>query len=186
MAKRNPAAAISQNQNGREMIEEPDFAPLEELELEPEELELPVPVAVEEPGEVVVREGAVLVSVIVVIEEEERGIMEFGGTLNVEEARVRVGAEDISGTVTEEKPSLIELGLEGVPAVLDDESAELGLETDADADGDEPEVAVAVAANAIALDAAALAVALVDVTFKLKLDAVNVTLLVACHVSDPN
>jgi len=47
MAKRHPAATISQNQNGRKLIEEPDVLPvLEELE----ELEEPVE---EEPEELV-------------------------------------------------------------------------------------------------------------------------------------
>lgn len=189
MAKRQPAAAISQNQNGREMIEEPDEPDEpdeppeldgEEPELVPEGEEPEEPVAEEEPGEGVVRKGTVVVSVTV-MREEGRGISELGGTIKEEEARVKDGDED---------PSLV-LGLEEVPVCegleLDNESLGLELETlETDADGDEPEVAVAVAANAMALDAAALSFELVDVTFKLKLVAENVTLLVACHVSDPN
>jgi hypothetical protein len=208
MAKRQPAAAISQNQYGREMIDEPDEAVLEDVELDEEEVPevlepLEVEVAEEEPGELVVREvavvvmegtvvveGIVVVSGMVVMEDEDKGIGEFGGMMKEEEVRVRNGIEAVTGFVTEEEPSLVELGLEGAPVSdeleLDDDSVELGLELEADADEDEPEVDVAVAANATALDAAALADWLVDVTFKLKLDAANVTLLVACHVSVPN
>jgi hypothetical protein len=179
MAKRQPAAAISQNQYGREMIDEPDEAVLEDVELDEEEVPevlepLEVEVAEEEPGELVVREvavvvmegtvvveGIVVVSGMVVMEDEDKGIGEFGGMMKEEEVRVRNGIEAVTGFVTEEEPSLVELGLEGAPVSdeleLDDDSVELGLELEADADEDEPEVDVAVAANATALDAAALA-----------------------------
>lgn len=155
MAKKNPAAAISQNQNGREVIEEPDVLPPPEEELPEEE---PVAVEPEEPGEVGVRDWTVVTTVSVTIEEDmseaadvidevDSGLSEVGNVKG-EEVRAMLGVEDVDNNVTGEETSLVEAGLEGEPVEeeLDDESAELEadveLEMGVDADDDdEPEVA---------------------------------------------
>lgn len=200
IAKRQPAAAISQNQNGREMIEELEDEELADAELdvllvpdepldEPPEDEVPdepVVEAAEEPGEVGVREDTVVVSMIVVSGEVEvevrvdRGLNEV--EMMEEEDRVREGTRAVEDCNITEEESSLEAVLEGVE-VLDDESVELGSELEVD-DVDKPEVGVA--DGLTAADAIAFAVALVDVTFKLKLLTSNVTLAEEWKVSDPN
>lgn len=137
MAKRHPAAAISQNQNGRETAEEPDL---------------------EVPGEVGVREGVVVISVIVAVEgggdmfvvdgiiDVDNGLNEVD-IINEEEVRTMLEVEDGDSIVTREEASLVveEDGLEGVPVVeeLDDDSVELvadvEVELELDVDVDEPD-----------------------------------------------
>jgi len=111
-------------------------------------------------------------------------LLELEDELELELEEEEEPPEELDEPVDVGEEELEEVGLVGVPVELIDDSTDAELEG-VGMDVDEPEEEVAVAATRAAA-AAAFTAASVDVTFISKLVTSNVTLLVACQVSDPN